>query len=104
MGQPVSFAPIANLLRRAECQHHRAMLVDILPCLGGRNSEVYPKIVKARRFSVVDRDRYRLSLRRKPGVDSSIASHQRRHTKRTPNAGRPPASPLAFDPMNGGSE
>src|SRR5260370_34204734 len=53
--QPMSVAPIRNLVGRAERQHHRAVFVHIVPSSAGRDCEMNATILKTDRHAIGNR-------------------------------------------------
>jgi hypothetical protein len=102
--EPMPLAPRADLFRRVKWQHQRAVLVYVLPGSSRRNRKVHPNLIGPHRLSFNHWDGERLSFAAKPRVDSYLAADHGRNAKRTPNAGSPPSSPLALDPVERGRQ
>jgi hypothetical protein len=96
---PVPIAPDNDVFPRTEGEHHRAMLMNVLPSLGRGDGEVYPHVLQTDRLTLNDPDDQRLSLGSDPGVDSSLASHEGGDAEGTPNAWSPPIAICSLNPV-----
>src|SRR5581483_6199901 len=95
----MTLAPAANIVGRVKWQYERAVLVDVIPGARRRHGKVNEDVLYIFRHAIVHLDHQSFPLRAEASVDTDPTTREGGDAESAPDAGRPPRSALALDPV-----